>query len=76
MSSTGTTTAPSTTPAGPPLIFPKQGTARIKSVLSGDTVVLLGKPLAPNLSIPEAIFTFEGLSAPRYACPTTTNKNK
>jgi staphylococcal nuclease domain-containing protein 1 len=48
-----------------PVILPQQGEARVKSVLSGDTVILLGKPTAPNRPPPEVIFTFESLSAPR-----------
>lgn len=47
------------------LILPKTGMARVKSVLSGDSVILLGKPLAPNQAPPEVIFTFDGVSAPR-----------
>jgi staphylococcal nuclease domain-containing protein 1 len=49
-----------------PVILPQEGVARVKSVMSGDTVVLLGKPVAPNRPPPEVIFTFESLSAPRY----------
>jgi staphylococcal nuclease domain-containing protein 1 len=48
-----------------PVILPQQGEARVKSVMSGDTVILLGKPTAPNRPPPEVIFTFESLSAPR-----------
>jgi len=48
-----------------PVILPKQGMARVKSVLSGDTVILLGKPANPQGPPPEVLFTFEGLSAPR-----------
>jgi staphylococcal nuclease domain-containing protein 1 len=48
-----------------PVILPSQGVARVKSVMSGDTVVLLGKPAVPTQAPPEVIFTFESLSAPR-----------
>jgi len=51
--------------ANPPVVLPKTGIAKVKSVLSGDTVVLLGKATSPNKPPPEVIFTFEGLSAPR-----------
>jgi len=47
-----------------PIILPKQGMARVKNVLSGDTVVLLGKPVNPSQPPPEVVFTFESLSAP------------
>jgi staphylococcal nuclease domain-containing protein 1 len=57
-----TALAPSTTK--PALVLPKQGVAKVKSVTSGDTVVLLGKPPQPNLPCPEVLFTLEGLSAP------------
>jgi staphylococcal nuclease domain-containing protein 1 len=60
-----TALAPSTTK--PALVLPKQGVAKVKSVTSGDTVVLLGKPPQPNLPCPEVLFTLEGLSAPRMA---------
>jgi staphylococcal nuclease domain-containing protein 1 len=50
----------------PSIILPVTGVARVKSVLSGDTVVLLGKPIAPHLPQPEVIFTFEAVNAPRY----------
>lgn len=60
-------TDPIATPAtSKPIILPKQGMARVKNVMSGDTVVLLGKPLTPNGPPPEVIFTLEALSAPRY----------
>lgn len=51
--------------SNPPVILPKQGTARVKSVLSGDTLILLGKATNPQRAPPEVLFTFEGLSAPR-----------
>lgn len=49
-----------------PVILPATGKARVKSVLSGDTVVLLGNTKAQNIVPPEVIFTFESLNAPRY----------
>ena len=51
--------------ASTPIILPKTGSARVKSVLSGDTVVLLGKAASPNVAPPEVLFTLEALSAPR-----------
>ena len=55
----------STRPNNPPVVLPSRGRAVVKSVLSGDTVVLLGKPTAPNEKAPEVIFTFERVTAPR-----------
>ena len=46
-------------------ILPSHGVARVKNVLSGDTVVLLGKALSPDAKAPEVVFTFERVSAPR-----------
>jgi staphylococcal nuclease domain-containing protein 1 len=46
-------------------ILPSRGVARVKSVLSGDTVILLGKATSPNARPPEVVFTFERVSAPR-----------
>lgn len=48
-----------------PLQLPPMGMARVKSVLSGDTVILVGnsKPNHPNP--PEVMFTFESIIAPR-----------
>lgn len=59
-----------TTPAVPaapqrPLILPSHGVAKVKNVLSGDTVVLLGKATNPGARPPEVVFTFEKVSAPR-----------
>ena len=59
------------TPAAPPtparpIILPSRGIARVKSVLSGDTVILLGKASAPGEKAPEVVFTLENISAPRY----------
>lgn len=53
-----------------PTILPTKGAARVKQVLSGDTVVLLGKPTAPKGKAPEVIFTLENVSAPRYENPS------
>lgn len=47
-----------------PIVLPKKGTAKVKSVLSGDTVVLLGRPLQPNQPAPEVVFTLESLNSP------------
>lgn len=49
-----------------PIILPKTGVAKVKSVMSGDTVILLGKAPGPNLPPPEVIFTFESMTSPRY----------
>ena len=54
-------------PAPRPTILPSRGVARVKSVLSGDTVVLLGKATKPRGKAPEVTFTMESVSAPRYA---------
>ncbi|GAX13294.1 staphylococcal nuclease domain-containing protein 1 [Fistulifera solaris] len=56
--------------SNPPVILPKEGTARVKSVLSGDTLILLGKATNPQRPPPEVLFTFEGLSAPRMMSKT------
>ena len=52
-------------PAPRPTILPSRGIARVKNVLSGDTVVLLGKATNPKAKAPEVIFTLESVSAPR-----------
>ena len=49
-----------------PVLLPQKGTARVKSVLSGDTVILWGKASSPNQPPPQVQFTLEGLMAPRY----------
>ena len=54
-------------------ILPNRGSARIKSVLSGDTVVLLGRANADGGSAPEVIFTFERVTAPRMASKANNN---
>lgn len=49
-----------------PAILPARGAARVKQVLSGDTVILLGKAPTPNARAPEVVFTLENVSAPRF----------
>jgi len=51
--------------AAKPVLLPQKGTARVKNVMSGDTVVLWGKAPAPGLPPPQVQFTLEGLMAPR-----------
>jgi hypothetical protein len=51
--------------ANPPTILPSRGVARVKNVLSGDTVVLSGKATTPNGKAPEVVFTLESVSSPR-----------
>ena len=55
--------SPATTTA-PPTILPKTGFAKVQSVLSGDTVVLLGKATQPNQPAPQVLFTLSSVSAP------------
>ena len=55
----------SAAPASRPIILPSRGVARVKNVLSGDTVVLLGKATTPKGKAPEVVFTMESVSAPR-----------
>ena len=57
-----TEAAPAHSGGGP--LLPQRGVARVKNVLSGDTVVLLGKA-APGQPAPEVVFTFERVTAPR-----------
>jgi hypothetical protein len=45
----------------PPTILPPRGIARVKNVMSGDTVVLLGSKPGQ-----EVMFTMEQITAPRY----------
>lgn len=56
--------APSSNGNTKSLTLPATGFAKVKSVLSGDTVVLWGKPLAANQLPPEVLFTLQ-VSAPR-----------
>lgn len=46
-------------------VLPSRGFATVRSVLSGDTVVLTGRPSAPGQKAPVIIFTFERVTAPR-----------
>lgn len=48
-------------------VLPSRGVALVKQVLSGDTVVLLGKAASSDQKAPEVVFTFEKVSAPRIA---------
>lgn len=48
------------------VLLPPKGTARVKSVMSGDTVILWGKASTPGTPPPQVPFTLEGLMAPRY----------
>lgn len=51
--------------ASKPVLLPQKGTARVKNVMSGDTVILWGKPAAPHLPPPQVQFTLDGLMSPR-----------
>jgi hypothetical protein len=63
-----------TTPSTPsPVVLPKVGFAKVQSVVSGDTVVLLGKPTQPNQPPPQVLFTFSSVSAP--VCFTFDGRN-
>lgn len=65
-STTMSAPAPAPAPAATkPVLLPQKGTARVKNVMSGDTVVLWGKAPAPNVPPPQVQFTLEGLMAPR-----------
>ena len=46
-------------------VLPSHGLATVKSVLSGDTVVLTGRPTSSGQKAPVVIFTFERVTAPR-----------
>lgn len=46
-------------------LLPGTGIATVKSVLSGDTVILTGRPTGPGQKAPVVIFTFERVTAPR-----------
>lgn len=54
-------------------ILPNRGTAKIKSVLSGDTVILLGRAAVAGGTAPEVTFTFERVTAPRMASKANNN---
>lgn len=60
-------------PVSRPTILPSRGTARVKQVLSGDTVILLGKASNPKARAPEVIFTLENVTAPRLASKSNAN---
>lgn len=69
MASTSTTTNTTTQPPLPTkalVQLPPVGMARVKSVLSADTVILLGKPPHANAAPPEVMFTLDSIVAPRY----------
>ena len=59
-----------------PVLLPPKGTARVKSVMSGDTVVLWGKAAAPGLQPPEVQFTLEGIMSPRYVQCVSTESSR
>lgn len=50
-----------------PVLLPTTGTARVKNVMSGDTVILWGKAAAPHLPPPQVQFTLDGLLSPRLS---------
>jgi len=54
-------------------ILPNRGSAKIKSVLSGDTVVLIGRAATAGQKAPEVTFTFERVTAPRMASKANSN---
>ena len=64
MATTTTTTTSSSSSSLSPTILPKTGFAKVQSVLSGDTVVLLGKATQPNQPAPQVLFTLSSVSAP------------
>ncbi len=45
-------------------VLPSHGIAVVKSVLSGDTVVLVGRASSSGKA-PEVVFTFERVTSPR-----------
>ena len=46
-------------------VLPTRGMARVKNVLSGDTVILLGKATTPKSKPPEVVFTLGSITSPR-----------
>jgi hypothetical protein len=54
---------PSSTQLRP--VLPSRGVAVVKSCLSGDTVVLQGKPTVPGGKSQAVVFTLERITAPR-----------
>ena len=67
------TSMPTATPIA---ILPNRGTAKVKSVLSGDTVVLLGRAAGEGRKAPEVTFTFERVTAPRYVSRWSVLRHK
>uniref|UniRef100_A0A7S4QIP3 Uncharacterized protein n=5 Tax=Ditylum brightwellii TaxID=49249 RepID=A0A7S4QIP3_9STRA len=57
-------------------VLPNRGVATVKSVLSGDTVVLLGRATSTDTKAPEVVFTFERVTAPRTASKGNDNKDE
>lgn len=69
-----TTIAPNVPVANPMrTVLPSHGLATVKSVLSGDTVVLTGRATVPGQKTPVVIFTFERVTAPRMASKANGN---
>lgn len=56
-------------------VLPSHGLAVVKSVLSGDTVVLVGRAQSSG-NAPEVVFTFERVTAPRMASKGNGNKDE
>jgi len=57
-------------------MLPPRGVATIKSVLSGDTVILLGSAASPN-SIPKVVtFTLERITSPRMASKNNNHQDE
>jgi len=54
-------------------VLPSRGVAIVKSVLSGDTVVLLGRATQTGGKAPEVTFTFERVTSPRMASKGNNN---
>jgi protein-disulfide isomerase len=67
ISAASVVSAPAPVPVANPMrtVLPSHGLATVKSVLSGDTVVLTGRPIGPGQKAPVVIFTFERVTAPR-----------
>ena len=61
----------------PQAVLPREGFAFVKSVLSGDTLVLLSQNEMPTTSStppPEAVFSLSNISAPRAIKSTSTEE--
>uniref|UniRef100_A0A7S2EXZ5 Uncharacterized protein n=1 Tax=Trieres chinensis TaxID=1514140 RepID=A0A7S2EXZ5_TRICV len=54
-------------------VLPSRGVAVVKSALSGDTVVLLGRATQSGTKAPEVVFTFERVTSPRMASKGNNN---